>query len=150
MKPWYGVDFDGTLAEYNSWQGATHIGKPVTAMVARVKIWLAEGKDVRIFTARIAEPDPLLSPEEFARRSEEVKIAVYEVKKWCFTHLGKVLPLTCKKDYGMVELWDDRCVQVEPNTGHKAVDVARAAGYSEGYIDGMVHYCEENPDGITT
>ena len=26
MNPWYGVDFDGTLAEYGKWQGATHCG----------------------------------------------------------------------------------------------------------------------------
>jgi hypothetical protein len=154
MKPWIGVDFDGTLVEYNGWQGATHVGKPVPAMVERVKVWLAEGKDVRIFTARIAEPDPLLPPEEFARSFEEVKIAIYEVKKWCLIHFGKVLPITCTKDYGMVELWDGRCVQIEPNTGRRAVDVAYSRGYNDGYYNGYGSQFEkdalENEGGITT
>ena len=50
---WIGVDLDGTLAEYLGWQGMGHIGEPIAPMVERVKAWLAEGKDVRIFTARV-------------------------------------------------------------------------------------------------
>lgn len=33
------------------------------------------------------------------------------------THIGRVLPITNIKDYQMIELWDDRAVQVIPNTG---------------------------------
>ena len=153
MKTWIGVDLDGTLAVYNGWQGADTIGVPVPEMVDRVKLWLAEGKDVRIFTARIAPADPLLTPEEFARRSMEVKVATYEIKKWCYLHLGKVLPITYQKDYGMTECWDDRCVQVEPNTGRKAVDVAFSAGYSKGLADGATEHgvqkALEDQGGIT-
>ena len=25
---WYGFDLDGTLAEYDKWEGISHIGKP--------------------------------------------------------------------------------------------------------------------------
>ena len=32
-------------------------------------------------------------------------------------HLGAVLPITCVKDYGMEEIWDDRAIQMERNTG---------------------------------
>lgn len=149
MKPWIGVDLDGTLAEYNGWQGAARIGAPVPEMVDLLKMWLAEGKDVRIFTARISPPDPLLPPEEFARRSLEVGIAAYEIKKWCYLNLGKVLPITYQKDYGMVECWDDRCVQVEPNTGIRSVEVAFKAGYQKGLADGYSEHGPQEEHGIT-
>lgn len=102
---WIGVDLDGTLAEYDGWRGAGHIGAPVEAMVERVKGWLAEERDVRIFTARVCQ---------------EIQDGVYAravIENWCIEHIGKLLPVTNVKDYGMVELWDDRAVTVEPNTG---------------------------------
>ncbi len=39
------------------------------------------------------------------------------LEEWCEKHLGKVVPITCKKDFHMWKLYDDRAVQVEPNTG---------------------------------
>lgn len=106
MNGWIGVDLDGTLAEYDHWRGVEHIGSPVPAMVARVRDWLAEGKPVRVFTARVAGSD----------RAE----ALRHIQTWCEEHLGAVLPVTNEKDFGMIELWDDRCVQVIPNTGVRA------------------------------
>jgi hypothetical protein len=106
---WIGVDLDGTLAFYDEWRGPEHIGDPIPTMVDRVKKWLAEGQKVRIFTARVAcgeSEDP--HPSEACR-------AV--IQAWCQKHLGQVLPVTNKKDYGMIELWDDRAVAVVPNTG---------------------------------
>lgn len=119
---WIGVDFDGTLATYDGWKGAAHCGEPIGAMVFRVKKWLAEGWEVRIFTARAYCPDlPAPHAPEFAdawnRRGESVE-AVRAIKMWCQEHIGQVLQVTCVKDYGMVELWDDRAVQVEANTGN--------------------------------
>ena len=99
---WVGVDLDGTLAEYHGWSGPNHIGAPVPAMLARVKRWLAEGREVRIFTARIASGDP------FARDA---------IEAWCVEHIGVRLEVTATKDLAMIELWDDRAVQVEANTG---------------------------------
>ena len=32
-------------------------------------------------------------------------------------HIGRRLIVTCVKDYEMIELWDDRAVAVEFNTG---------------------------------
>jgi len=100
MSGWIGVDLDGTLAHYEGWKGADHIGEPVPAMAFRVKNWLAEGREVRIFTARATVP-------------EQVK----PVQDWLLKHFGVVLPVVCCKDFGMVELWDDRCVRVMPNKG---------------------------------
>lgn len=106
MNAWIGVDLDSTLAIYTGWEGPDEIGEPIPAMVDRVKAWLDEGRDVRIFTARVAGED-----------ARDVTRARRAVERWCKRHVGRKLPVTCSKDWGMVELWDDRCVQVEPNTG---------------------------------
>jgi hypothetical protein len=105
MKGWIGCDLDGTLAHYDHWRGVSHIGQPVPAMIERVKRWLSEGKDVRIFTARVTPPQELS-----ARRY---------IEAWCEKHIGQILPITNVKDYGLLELWDDRAVQVEKNTGRR-------------------------------
>ena len=102
-RGWIGVDLDGTLAEYHGWKGAEHIGKPVQAMVDRVDAWLDANQDVRIFTARVAD-----DPDGSARGP---------IERWCLDVFGFLLPITNVKDYGMVELWDDRAVCVERNTG---------------------------------
>lgn len=111
---WIGVDLDGTLAEHTgvNWDGM--IGKPVPRMLARVRHWLDEGKDVRIMTARVA---PYFLDTADTRHPETQR---FLVQQWCVEHLGQVLPVTCSKDYGMVELWDDRAVRVEFNTGRIA------------------------------
>lgn len=103
--------FDGTFAQYDGWQGEHHIGEPVPAMLARVKYWLEHGHpkygdvDVKIFTARVSDP-----------RREGVAATI---QQWCLEHVGVVLPITNEKDYGCVEIWDDRAVQVEANTGRR-------------------------------
>ena len=91
---------DGTLAEYNGWVGPDHIGAPVPKMLERVKKWVCDGVDVRVFTARAGSPEQ-----------------VPPVVAWCVTHIGVELPVTATKDYAMIELWDDRAIQVKPNTG---------------------------------
>ena len=108
MKPWIGVDLDGTLAQYAGWEGPTIIGDPVPLMCVRVLRWRAEGKIVKILTARVSEPD-------LGVRAQ----IIYAIQEWCKEHLGEVLPITCEKDFGMTELWDDRAVQVIPNTGRR-------------------------------
>jgi hypothetical protein len=112
-KGWIGVDLDGTLAYYDHWRGVEHIGEPVPRMLARVRQWLAEGREVRIFTARVG-----VAP---GRDDKEALRAAVVITDWCAIHLGKILAITATKDLQMVELWDDRCVQVVPNTG-KRVD----------------------------
>lgn len=54
---WIGVDLDGTLAHYAGWVGPDHIGEPIPAMLARVQQWIAEGRTVKIFTARCCVPE---------------------------------------------------------------------------------------------
>lgn len=103
------MDLDGTLAQYNGWKPDGGVGDPILPMVQRVRQWIQEGKDVRIMTARVC-PNDLTGADGAA---SQVKI----IQAWCLVHLGKVLPVTATKDYQMIELWDDRAVQVFPNTG---------------------------------
>lgn len=103
-KEWIGVDLDGTLAEYTEFKGAENIGKPIPKMVDRVKQWVKAGKRVKIMTAR-------------ADTDNQNDIAVIE--KWCVDNIGVKLPVTCKKDKYMIELWDDRVVRVKKNTGDR-------------------------------
>lgn len=111
---WIGVDLDGTLARYDGWKGEDHIGEPIEGMVKRVIEWQAAGFDVRIFTARVTEN---LTGNKSRLDPEQIRTII---KKWCVKHLGFSLPITNVKDFHMIELWDDRCVQVIPNTGERA------------------------------
>jgi len=110
LRGWIGVDFDGTLVKYERWIGPDHVGEPIPAMVERVKEWLAAGMDVRIFTARVwsdGTPD----------RDADARLARAAIAKFCVETFGKVLQITCVKDFGMLTLYDDRCMRVETNTG---------------------------------
>lgn len=106
MSGWIGVDLDGTLAKYDGWVSPAFIGEPIPAMVERVKAWLAEGKQVKIMTARVSKD-----------QGENLELARRAIEQWCLKHIGQVLEVTNEKDFSMVELWDDRCVQVVPNVG---------------------------------
>ncbi len=99
-KGWIGVDLDGTLARYDGWYGPAHIGEPIESMVKRVNVWIKEGVEVRIFTARASVPE-----------------YIPFVEKWLKEQGFPPLKVTNVKDFRMIELWDDRCVQVETNTG---------------------------------
>lgn len=115
---WIGVDLDGTLAEYGGWKGPDHIGKPVAPMVARVKQWLAEGKRVKIFTARVdGGKVALISGNALGTLYADPEEVRGHIRAWCMEHIGQELEITNVKDCGMVTLYDDRCVQVEFNTG---------------------------------
>jgi hypothetical protein len=110
MNGWIAVDFDGTLSEYNEWVALDHCGPPIPAMLTRVKAWIKEGMEVRIFTARVSHDG---SP----KRLQNAELARTAIVEWCKLYVGKELPVTNMKDFGMIELWDDRCVQVRPNKG---------------------------------
>lgn len=124
MSGWIGVDLDGTLAEYHGWVGPTEIGAPIPAMIDRVKEWRRKYTDVRIFTARCY---PLnFVPKSYSADWTPVgyeqtiaKTAVEAIRAWCLEHIGECLPITCVKDYAMFQLWDDRCIQIEQNTGRR-------------------------------
>lgn len=89
------VDLDGTLAVYQKHQHG--IGHPVPIMRDRVLDWIKEGRKVMIFTARTGQNDL--------------------IDAWARLHLGFVLPITNIKQPYFTELWDDRAVHVELNTG---------------------------------
>lgn len=137
-KGWIGVDLDGTLAFYEGFVSIHHIGAPIVPMLERVKDWLAKGEDVRIFTARACPVDP---KEGYGTNLEAIKA----IEAWCLEHVGRVLPVTYMKDFKMVQLWDDRAVQVVPNKGvpyvhpdlvpQEPTKTAPPAGFEE------CHYC---------
>jgi len=113
---WIGVDLDGTLTEYHGWKGIDHIGEPIPKMLERVKQWLQQDKTVKIFTARVhGHGIPIIEDGE-----QHVADVITPIEDWCLEHIGKKLPVTNVKDFGMVELWDDRAVQVIANTGERA------------------------------
>ena len=109
-KPgWIAVDLDGSLARYDGWKGPSHIGEPLKPMVTRIRKALTGGADIRILTARVAPGGP---PDARGK-------ALKAIARWCKTHLGQEIPITWKKNREMIELWDDRAVQLVPNTGGK-------------------------------
>lgn len=109
---WIGVDLDGTIAKYDGFITSTHIGEPIEPMIQRVQTWLSEGIEVRIFTARVTEG--LVNRDGSPYNVDEVKRVI---QHWCLTHIGIALEVTNKKDFNMIELWDDRAVRVVENQG---------------------------------
>ena len=140
-KGWYGFDLDGTLAKYDGWKGIDHIGEPVKPMVELIRRMHDEGKVVKIVTARVAPrklEDGTVGLESAMISSEDmrqfyngkddnpfengyvthVRLNAKEVVAyWCSNNLGFIPEITHQKDHLMLNLFDDRVVQVEPNTG---------------------------------
>ena len=137
---WYGFDLDGTLAKYDGWKGIDHIGEPVKPMVDLMKKMRDAGILVKIVTARVSPRDDEqeiyrdlsrvppyavgIVPDENGQKALN---GMYTVRKswrarefivdWCARNLGFVPEITHQKDYLMLNLFDDRVTQVEPNTG---------------------------------
>lgn len=121
MDRWIGVDLDGTLAHYDGWPADGSIGRPINRMVNRVRAKLEEGIEVRVMTARVS-----MVGHEFQHVFQQRIL----VREWTKEHIGRELTSTCSKDFGMIELWDDRAQRVVPNTGafESEVRTADAAG----------------------
>ena len=117
---WIGVDFDGTLAEYHGWSGWNVFGKPIPTMVERVVRWLADGREVRIVTARVGVIENAYSKCRHTGVTFTNHDMRQAIQDWCEQYIGARLPVQCYKDVNMVELWDDRAVQVVTNTGMRA------------------------------
>lgn len=105
-KQWYGFDLDRTLAEYPPKNGES-IGKPISNIVRVLKQYIREGRDCRILTARVG-PD---------KSTFEINAFKYDLDRWLRQHIGTTLLATCEKDHFVMEMWDDKAVQVVPNTG---------------------------------
>ncbi len=99
-EPWYGVDLDGTLAYYDPENDPEYIGRPIPRMMAKVREWINLGITVKIFTARASQEDHIPPVQDWLEKNG----------------LGD-LEITCKKDFGMIRLFDDRARQVVENTG---------------------------------
>lgn len=115
LLKWYGFDFDRTLAYhgpqdkdikkgYNLGTGA-----PIELIVMRLKQYIAAGKNCKIFTARVA-PHPDVENFNMADRAEQLR-------DWCEAQGLPRLDVVCIKDAYMEEIWDDKAVSIEPNTG---------------------------------
>lgn len=117
---WIGVDLDGTLAEYNGWVGPDHIGDPIPKMKARVLDWIEKGFRVKIMTARVHPSQPDNEQRKASIQKWLAKHIYPECPIWFREPWPCELELTHEKDFLMLELWDDRCVQVIPNTGERA------------------------------
>lgn len=129
---WYGFDLDGTLAVYDGWHGIDHIGAPVAKTVRLMKRMHEDGLRVKILTARVSprsdvemKLNPYLenhwcieSPNDMPwAMNFEHWTALEFIQDWCWKVLGFVPEITHEKDYLMLNLFDDRVVQVEPNSG---------------------------------
>jgi hypothetical protein len=97
------VDLDKTLAKSHGFEGPEKIGPPAPEMVQHIKRELANGREVRIFTARVANDN---SGE--ARRA---------IQRWTRQHLGQELKITNRKTQDVGEILDDKARHVEPNKG---------------------------------
>ena len=134
MNGWIGVDLDGTCALYEPGTfDHMKIGDPIPAMIDMIKGWLAEGREVRIFTARCYPLTNCKPEDNIAEALSSVNAsmpegpdkndliealqAVGQIRLWCERYIGRRLAVTCMKDYAMLECYDDRAVQVERNTG---------------------------------
>lgn len=121
---WIGVDLDGTLAHYDKWVAWDQIGAPIPLMVERIKAWVSQGIEVKIFTARIAFEQDTCKVTGKTFTPTEVKKVIGD---WLEANGLPRLDVTARKDFRMIQLWDDRCVQVIPNTGVAIADELLAA-----------------------
>ena len=102
---WIGVDLDGTLAVHSGKVGPVtdiqSIGKAIQPVLLLVRSLLAQGKAVKIFTARANVPEQ-----------------VGAIREWLVANgLPGDLEITATKDYQMEFCIDDRSITVEMNTG---------------------------------
>ena len=102
------VDFDGTLAHLDGWEGQEHTCNPIPLMVKKVESYLKKGDKVVIYTARLVASSEW--GEVNPKRVREV------IENWCVKHLGIKLPITNIKGPADVFL-DDRAVRIVKNTG---------------------------------
>jgi hypothetical protein len=118
MNSWVAVDLDRTLAYYESGDfhknGPFFIGAPIQPMVAFVQQLIEEGKEVRIFTARLQSEEHDTLPCNAALFNQMMQQAIGD---WTELHIGRRLIATNIKDWCMETLYDDRAVQVRPNQG---------------------------------
>jgi hypothetical protein len=122
---WVGFDFDKTLAHDEPGDMSGVLGTPIPAMVELAKAYIAAGVEVRILTARVWVPADERWKPELAR---ECGVTRLKLMDWAERYLGKRVPVTCEKDPYMDHLYDDRAVEVVPNTGMLRTVLANGSG----------------------
>ena len=114
-EKWYGFDIDGTIADNSAHTfGMGKIGKPVKPMCDLMKKLHAQGRCVKIFTARLSDVGSDPSSQQAVKE---------HIWKWCDENLGFRPEITDRKDYMMECLYDDRAKQVVRNTGECLEDL---------------------------
>ncbi len=103
-KQWIGVDLDGTLAYYGSTSTIKSIGRPIPDMRDLVLKMIRNGIRIKVFTARVQYPGQ-----------------IEMIENWLKKNGFPPLEITNVKDFNMKRLYDDRCIQVERNTGRLIV-----------------------------
>tara|TARA_R110000744_G_C19371578_1_gene562711 strand:- start:14633 stop:15208 length:576 start_codon:yes stop_codon:yes gene_type:complete len=122
------IDLDGTLAEYHGWKGIEYIGNPVKPVVERLMALHNNGFKVVIFTARAND-----------------LAAIPHIEMWLAMNGLPRLDITNIKRKEFVEIWDDRAVSVQRNTGFmmNANDKRKPAKPSQSALDSQIgggHY----------
>lgn len=105
------LDLDATLSYYDGYKGVGVLGKPIPAMMDKVRRWLKEGHKITIFTARASN-----------------MIEVVAIKKWLKNNGLPDFPVTNIKSSHASVFYDDRAVQIVKNTGQTVEEYER---YSE-------------------
>lgn len=125
---WIAVDWDGTVVTYHGWTKWNEFGEPIKPMVDRIKQWLAEGQDVRIFTARVGLPHEDTKQETCFKTGEKFTSVMmkHAIASHCEKIIGQRLRVQCYKDLHTIEIWDDRAIGVVANLGITLVDEAVA------------------------
>lgn len=118
-RKYIAVDLDGTLAMETK---TGKIGDPIQPMVDRIHSWIRDGFEVRIFTARATDPDQRL-----------------EIQQWLKRHGLPDLAVTAIKDAYMLEIWDNRAVRVQSNTGKPCAGCVPDGKLSTGHHDHSTH-----------
>lgn len=112
---WIGVDFDGTVHRRPMDKPFSELGEPIPAMLERIKYWLSAGMKVKLLTARVSDtPARNIAPEDIPAFIAEQRSIL---SSWCKQHIGQELEITSSKDAFMYQIYDDRAVTVERNTG---------------------------------
>jgi hypothetical protein len=119
---------DGTAVEWHGWTAWNEIGKPLPAMIARIRDWLDKGYQVKIFTSRLPLDQSPMAEEvckttgERYTRQDMIKV----IADYFEPLVGQRLEAINIKHYKMYEYWDDIAVQMVVNTGQSLAEVHAA------------------------
>lgn len=111
----FAFDLDGTMAHYSFWGSLDQIGPPIKPIIDKIKELRAKGERCVIFTARAQIPES----KPF-------------IEKWCLEHVGEILPIQNTKTLDIVQIFDDRAVSVEHNTG-RCLDANEKTGVADAW-----------------